>query len=163
MASAAEQLASSINFSAFSQSGRAEEAHLVHARCARDLSAGHVCAAAGHRPRSVPEFVPRQEPGRSRTLQHVRGRRRAAYGDLRAEHHAVYLGVHHRAAAYLRRAIARSNQEGRRAGPQSPQSVHALSHRHPCRLPGLWHRGWTRRAVRRRDRSPAGSSASRPC
>ena len=53
-------------------------------------------------------------------------------------------------------------EEGRRAGPQDHQPVHALSHRGAGGVPGLRHLDRPRRRRQRRRRSRACSSASRP-
>ncbi len=153
MASAAEQLAANLNFSAF---GKAEE---LKKRIWFTLGAlivyrlGTYIPLAGHRSRRLRRQLSRQAAGRARTVQHVRGRRRAAHGDLRAEHHALYFGLDHHPAAELGDSLARSAQEGRRAGPQGHQPVHALPDRRARRLPGLWHRGRPRGPVQCRQRS----------
>ena len=82
-----------------------EEADLVHARSAARVPPRHLHPAARHRHRSAAGRAFKQASGRrARPLQHVLGRGRRAHGDLRAEHHAVHLGLDHRPAADLRRA-----------------------------------------------------------
>ena len=127
----------------------AEEAHLVHARRAAGLPARHLHPAARHRPVRLGSDLP--QPGRRhpRHVQHVRRRRHPAHGDLRAEHHAVHLGLDHPPADDDGVADARAAQEGGRAGPQDDQSVHPLSHRGAGGVPGLRHRD---RAGGRRQR-----------
>ena len=148
MASAAEQLAANINFSAF---GKAEE---LKKRIWFTLGAlviyrlGTYIPLPGHRSGRLRGELHRPQAGRARTLQHVLGRRRAAHGDLRAEHHALHLGLDHHPADDLGRAVARGPEEGGRGGPQGHQPVHPLPHRRPGGLPGLRHRGRPRGAAR---------------
>ena len=51
--------------------------------------------------------------------------------------------------------VARGDQERGRAGPQGPQSVHALSHRRPVDVPGLRHRDRPRGTRRASSAIPA--------
>ncbi len=153
MASAAEQLAANLNFSAF---GKAEELkkRIWFTLGALDrLPPGHLYPAAGHRSRRLRRQFPRQAAGRAGAVQHVRRRRRAAHGDLRAEHHALHLRLDHRPADEFGDSLARIAQEGGRAGPQGHQPVHPLPDRGDCRLPGLWHLRRPRRPGQCRHRS----------
>ena len=143
------------------QGGRTQEAHLVHARRARHLPPRDLHPAARHRFRRVPGRVPRAEAGRARHVQHVLGRRRAAHGGVRAEHHALHLGLDHHPAPELGGALARGDQERGRAGPQGPEPVHPLSDRRAGDVPGLRHRDRARGTRRRRQRSGHSCSASR--
>ena len=135
------------------QGRRAEEADLVHARCAPGLPARHLHSAARHRSQHLGAGVP--HPGRRhpRHVQHVRRRRHPPHGDLRAEHHAVHLGIDHHPAPDHRLAAARSAEEGRRGRPQDSEPVHPLSHRASCRVPVLRHRRRSRGRRQRRQRS----------
>ena len=94
-------------------------------------------------PASIPRLGPDLPPaGRRhpRHVQHVLRRRHPPDGDLRAQHHAVHLGLDHHPADDDGVAHARAAQEGGRAGPQGHQPVHALSHRGAGGVPGLRHR-----------------------
>ena len=152
MASAAEQLAANINFSAF---GKAEE---LKKRIWFTLGAlviyrlGTYIPLPGIRSRCLRGQFRGPQAGRARALQHVLRRRRATHGDLRAEHHALHLGLDHHPADDLGRALARGPQEGGRGRPQDHQPVHPLPHGRARRLPGLWHLGRPRGAAGRRHR-----------
>ena len=122
------------------QQGRGtQEAHLVHPRRADRLSARHLRSSARHRPGGVRGLVPRPQAGRARHVQHVLGRRGAAHGGVRAQHHALHFGLDHHPAVELGDSGAGEDQEGRRAGAQSPQPIYALPDRGPRGLPGLRH------------------------
>ena len=99
------------------QGRRAQEAHLVHAGRARHLSARNLYPAARASTPTLSDRVPRAEAGRARHVQHVLGRRRAAHGGVRAEHHAVHLGLDHHPAPELGGAVAgeRSRKKASRA------------------------------------------------
>ena len=130
----------------------AEEAHLVHARRAAGLPLRHLHPAARHRSgRLGSDF---QDPGRRhpRHVQHVLRRWHPPHGDLRAEHHAVHLGLDHHPVDDDGVADTRATQERGRAGPQGHQPVHPLSHRGAGGVPGLRHLDRPRR--RRQRRSP---------
>ena len=154
MVSAAEQLAANLNFGGARQSRRAQEAHLVHGRRAAGLSPGHLYPAARHRSGRLGADL--QHPGRRhpRHVQHVLRRRHPPDGDLRAQHHAVHLGLDHHPVDDDGLAHARSAQEGRRVGPQDHEPVHPVSHRGAGRVPVLRHRASACKA-------PAASSATR--
>ena len=140
----------------------AQEAHLVHARCAARLSARHLHPDAGHQPAGLRAGVPAAVDRHPRHVQHVLGRRRRAHGDLRPRHHAVHLGLDHHPAHDVGRSVARSAEEGGRAGPQGHQPVHPLRHGAAGARPGLRHRGRPRRRQPASSSIPAGSSASPP-
>ena len=128
MASAAEQLAANLNFCAFAKARSSRSASGSRwARCVV-YRLGTYIPMPGHRPRgarSRPSSSSQRHPGH---VQHVRRRRRRAHGDLRAQHHAVHLGLDHRAADDGGRRRPRAAEEGRRAGPQDHQPVHPLRH-----------------------------------
>ena len=99
MVSAAEQLAANLNFSALA---KAEE---LKARIWFTLGAlivyrlGTYIPIPGIDPAAFAEQIFRHAGRRHpRHVQHVLRRRRAAHGDLRAEHHALHLGLDHHAA-----------------------------------------------------------------
>ena len=152
MASAAEQLAANINWSAF---GKAEE---LKKRIWFTLGAlivfrlGTYIPIPGIDADAFEAAFTGREPGRAGHVQHVLGRRRAAHGGVRAEHHALHLRLDHHPAPELGDPVARDDQERGRGGPQGPQSIHALSHRRARHIPGLWHRDRPRRARRHRRR-----------
>ena len=118
MVSAAEQLAANINWSAF---GKADE---LKKRIWFTLGAliiyrlGTYIPLARNRSRRFRGDLQRQQPGRAPTLQHVRRRRRAAHGDLRPEHHALYLRLdHHSALDSVFPTLEALKKEGE-SGPQ---------------------------------------------
>ena len=122
------------------QSGRAEEANLVHRWRAAGLSPRNLHPAAWHRSERLGTDL--QHPGRrhSRHVQHVFRRRHPPDGDFCAQHHAVYLGVHHYSVDDDRFADARSSQKGGRAGPQNHESIHTVPHRGSCGVSSVRHR-----------------------
>ena len=153
MASAAEQLAANINWSAFAKADELKKRIWFTLGALVIFRLGTYIPLPGIDSGGVPDRVPRAEAGRARHVQHVLGRRRAAHGGVCAEHHAVYLRLDHHPAPELGDALARGDQERGRAGAQGPQPIHALSHRVPRDVPGLWHRDRPRRAGGRRQRS----------
>ena len=96
-------------------------------------------------PASTPPPSRRRSPakaGRARHVQHVLGRRRSAHGGVRAQHHALHLGLDHHPAPELGDPEPRGDQEGGRGRPQGAQPIHALSHASILGgVPGLRHRG----------------------
>ena len=122
------------------QGRRAQEAHLVHARSAAGVPARHLHPDSRHQPDRLRGSL--QEPilGHPRHDQHVRRRRHRAHGDLRAQYHALHLGLHHHAADAEHGAVAGGAEEGGRAGAQAAQSIHALPDGRAGRLPGVRHR-----------------------
>ena len=145
MVSAAEQLAANLNFGGARQGRRAEEAHLVHARRAAGLSARHLHPAARHRSERLGPDLPVPVRRHSGHVQHVRRRRHPPHGDLRAQHHALHLGLDHHPADDDGVADPRTAQERGRGGPQDDQPVHPLSDGGAGGVPGLRHRGRARR------------------
>ena len=118
MASAAEQLAANLNFSALAKAEELKKriwftlgALLVYRLGTYIPLPGIDPAAPGTRSSAAGRRHPRH-------VQHVLRRRHRAHGDLRAEHHAVHLGLDHHPADDDGVADARAAQEGRRAGPQ---------------------------------------------
>ena len=157
MVSAAEQLAANLNFGAFCQGRGAQEADLVHACRPGRLPARHLHPDPRHQSRGLRRVLQGPVLRHPRHVQHVRRRRGRAHGDLRAQHHALHLGLHHHAADDERRADARGAEEGRRAGQQADQPVHPLHDRGAGGVPGLRHRlragGLARRIGAGGDRS----------
>ena len=124
----------------FVRQGRGtQEAHLVHARRADRLPARHLHSPARHRPRRVRGVLHRPSAGRARHVQHVLGRRGAAHGGVRAQHHALHLGLDHHPASQLGDPLAGGDQERGRGGAQDAQPIYALPHRGAGDLPGLRH------------------------
>ncbi len=140
-------------FRGLRQGRRAQEAHLVHARRAADLPARHLHPDPRHQPAGACRRVPAEPVRHSRHVQHVLGRRGRAHGDLRAQHHAVYLGVDHHPAAHHRLAASRAAEEGRRAGAPADQPIYPLRHGVPGRAARLRHRDRARRRGQCRARS----------
>ena len=119
MASAAEQLAANINFSAFSKADELKKRIWFTLGALIVYRLGTYIPLPGIDPDAFAKIVLRQEPGRARAVQHVRRRRRAAHGDLRAEHHALHLGLHHHPAADDRsfptlEAMKKEGEQGRK-------------------------------------------------
>ena len=81
------------------QGDRAQEADLVHPGRLIIYRLGHLHPAAGHRPGGAGADL---QPAARRHPRHVRHVRRAvplrAHDDLRAQHHALHLGLDHHAA-----------------------------------------------------------------
>ncbi len=149
MVSAAEQLVSNLNFAAFAKADELKKRIWFTLGALLIYRLGTYIPIPGINPAGARRRVPAAAVGHPRHVQHVLGRRHRAHGDLRAQHHAVYLGVDHHPAAHHRLAASRAAQEGRRAGPPADQPIHPLRHGVPCRAAGLRHR---RRARRRRQR-----------
>ena len=142
MASAAEQLAANLNFGAFAKAEELKKRIWFTLAALLVYRLGTYIPIPGINPIA---FAPSlQEPvlRHPRHGQHVRGRRHRADGDLRPQHHALHLGLHHHAADAERGAVAGGAEEGGRAGPQAAQPVHALPHGRAGRLPGVRHRLW---------------------
>ena len=129
MASAAEQLAANINWSAFAKAEELKKRIWFTLGALIVYRLGTYIPLPGIDPAAFEQSFTRPEAGRARHVQHVLGRRRAAHGGVRAEHHALHLGLDHHPASELGAAVARGDQERGRGGPQGPQPIHALSHR----------------------------------
>ena len=129
MASAAEQLAANINWSAFAKADELKKRIWFTLGALIIYRLGTYIPLPGIDPAAFEAVLPRPEAGRARPVQHVLGRRRAAHGGVRAEHHALHLGLDHHPASELGPSLARSDQERGRGRPQGSQSIHALPHR----------------------------------
>ncbi len=152
MVSAAEQLAANLNFGAFAKADDLKRRIYFTLGALIVYRFGTFIPLPGINPTAFAADLPRQRLRHPRHVQHVRGWRRRAHGDLRAQHHALHLGVDHHAADELDVAEARGLEEGRRAGPQADQPVHALPDGGARRIPGLRHCHRPRRIAERRRR-----------
>ena len=153
MPSAAEQLAANLNFGAFAKADELKKRIWFTLGALLVYRLGTYIPLPGIDPNIWEQVF--KHPGRRhpRHVQHVRRRRHPPHGDLRAEHHAVHLGIDHHPALDHRLAAARSAEEGRRGRPQDAEPVHPLSHRDPRRIPVLRHRRRSRGRRQRRLRS----------
>ena len=140
MVSAAEQLAANLNFSALAKAEELKKRIWFTVGALLVYRLGTYIPLPWHRSQRLGTNL--QYPGRrhSRHVQHVFRRRHPPDGDLCAQHHAVYLGVHHHSADDDRFADARGSQKRRRAGPQNHEPVHAVPHRGSRGVSSLWHR-----------------------
>ena len=155
MASAAEQLASNLNFAAFAKAEDLKKRIWFTLGALLVYRLGTYIPLPGINPDAFAQAFNAAERRHARHVQHVLRRRRAAHGDLRARHHALHLRLDHHAADDLGRAVARSAEEGRRAGPQGHQPVHALRHRAAGAGAGLRHRRRASRAATASSSIPA--------
>ena len=119
MASAAEQLAANLNFGAFAKAEELKKRIWFTLGALLVYRLGHLHPAARHRSRRLRRRrSARQAGGILGMFNMFAGGARPPHGDLRAEHHAVHLGLDHHPAADHGLAAARSAEEGRRGGPQ---------------------------------------------
>ena len=117
MASAAEQLAANINFGAFAKAEELKKRIWFTLGALVVYRLGTYIPLPGINPEALARRASSSRAERHpRHVQHVLRRRRRAHGDLRAQHHALHLGLDHHAAADLGRADARGAEEGRRGG-----------------------------------------------
>ena len=100
---------------------RSPAALAVLDRRADRLSHRHVHPGARHRPGGAGAVLPGAAGHDPEHVQHVLGRRAAAAVDLRARHHAVHLGVDHRADE-ARRDSAAAGSCARKASPAAARS-----------------------------------------
>ena len=98
MASAAEQLAANLNFSALAKAEELKKRIWFTLGALIVYRLGTYIPLPGIDPAAWEQIF--RTPGRrhSRHVQHVRRRRHPPHGDLRAEHHAVHLGLDHHPA-----------------------------------------------------------------
>ena len=115
MASAAEQLAANLNFGAFAKAEELKKRIWFTLGALLVYRLGTYIPLPGIDPEALAQAFNSKSARHPRHVQHVRRRRGRAHGDLRARHHAVYLGVDHHSADDVDRADARAAQEGRRA------------------------------------------------
>ena len=153
MASAAEQLASNLNFAAFAKAEDLKKRIWFTLGALLVYRLGTYIPLPGINPEALRAGLPAAEPAACSACSTCSRAARSAHGDLRARHHALHLRLDHHAADDLGRSVARSAEEGRRAGPQGHQPVHALRHRAAGAGAGLWHLGRPRRRQRHRRRS----------
>ena len=159
MASAAEQLAASINFGAFSKATELKN------RIWFTLGALVIYRLGTYIP--IPGIDAGDSAGNllaecrrhSRHVRHVLGRRARAHDDLRPQHHAVHLGLDHHPAVDGGFPDPRKPEKGGRERAQEAQPIHPLRHRAAGRGAVLRHRRRARGDARRRaiggDRSGA--------
>ncbi len=98
MASAAEQLASSINFSAFAKATELKSRIWFTLGALVIYRLGTYIPIPGIDPAILHDIFCAQCRRHSRHVRHVLGRRARAHDDLCAEHHAVHLGLDHHPA-----------------------------------------------------------------
>ncbi len=133
MVSAAEQLAANLNFGALAKADELKKRIWFTLGALLVYRLGTYIPLPGIDPNTWEQVFQLAGRRHSRHVQHVRRRRHPPHGDLRAEHHAVHLGLDHHPASDHRLAAARSAEEGRRGGPQDAEPVHPLSDRDPGR------------------------------
>ncbi|KAF1854110.1 hypothetical protein Lal_00005328 [Lupinus albus] len=124
-------------FRGFLQGDRAEKADLVYLGGPDRLSAGHLHPDSGYRsayPAGRLQAAGQRHP---RDVRHAGRRCASPHDHLRAQHHAVHLGVHHRAVADRRVAADGGHEEGRRGRAQEAEPVHPIRHRRSRHRPGL--------------------------
>ena len=120
MASAAEQLAANINFGAFAKADELKKRIWFTLGALIVYRLGTYIPLPGIEPgRLCAQRFNRRSQRRSRPVQHVLGRRRRAHGDLRPQHHAVYLRLDHHSAPDLRvcrtlEALKKEGEQGRK-------------------------------------------------
>ena len=99
MASAAEQLAANINWSAFSKADELKKRIWFTLGALIVYRLGTYIPVPGIEPGRICARVQHLQPGHPRPVQHVLRRRRRPHGDLRARHHALYLRLDHHPAS----------------------------------------------------------------
>jgi hypothetical protein len=109
MASAAEQLASNLNFSTFAKAEDLKKRLWFTLGALLVYRLGTIFRCLASTPDAFAQCVPAAVRRHSRPLQHVFRRRGGAHGDLRARHHALYLRIDHRPADDLRGSDAGSS------------------------------------------------------
>ena len=114
MASAAEQLAANLNFGAFAKAEELKKRIWFTLGALLVYRLGTYIPLPGINPAALAQAFNNAVERHPRHVQHVLRRRRRAHGDLRAQHHALHLGLDHHAAADLGRPAARGAEEGRR-------------------------------------------------
>ena len=114
MASAAEQLASNLNFSAFSK--------------AEDLKKRIWFTLGALLVYRLGTYIPTAKWWYPWAVQHVCRRCCRAYGDLRTGHHALHLCIHYHAVDDFGCSHAGAIEKGWRTGSQGHQPVYPLRH-----------------------------------
>ena len=130
MVSAAEQLASNLNLGAFAKAEDLKRRIWFTARRAHRLSPRHLHSAAGHQPGGIRRRRSSRSPsGILGMFNMFAGGARRAHGDLRAQHHALHLGLDHHAAddARSRRSSRRLKKEGEQGRKQINQYTRYLT------------------------------------
>ena len=139
MVSAAEQLAANLNFGALAKAEELKKRIWFTLGALLVYRLGTYIPLPGIDPSAWEQIFSSQAGGILGMFNMFAGGGISAHGDLRAEHHAVHLGLDHHPADDDGLADARAAQEGRRAGPQDHQPVHPLPHRRARGVPGLRH------------------------
>ena len=127
MASAAEQLAANINFGAFTKATELKKRIWFTLGALIIYRLGTYIPLPGIDPQVLAEIFQQQCRRHPRHVRHVLGRRARAHDDLRAQHHALHLGLDHHAADDRGLADPRSQlkKEGE-AGARSSTSTRAI-------------------------------------
>ena len=99
MASAAEQLAASINFSAFSKATELKNRIWFTLGALVIYRLGTYIPIPGIDPAILHDIFARNAGGILRHVRHVLGRRAGAHDDFCLEHHAIHFGVDYHSAA----------------------------------------------------------------
>ena len=130
MVSAAEQLAANLNFSALAKAEELKKRIWFTLGALLVYRLRHLHSAAGHRPDRLGPDFPHPGGRHSRHVQHVLRRRHPPHGDLRAEHHAVHLGLDHHSAdddgVADARALKKEGEQGRKVINQYTRYLHRL-------------------------------------
>jgi preprotein translocase subunit SecY len=153
MASAAEQLAANLNFGAFAKARSSRSASGSRSARCSSIGSAPTSRCRASIPQRLRAGFQQQQPAASSACSTCSPAAPSAHGDLRAEHHALHLGLDHHAADDHRRRRARSAEEGRRAGPQEVINQYTRYLTVCWRRPGLRHRRRPRRRQGNRRRS----------
>jgi preprotein translocase subunit SecY len=137
MASAAEQMASNISWSTFGKAKDLQSRILFALGLLIVYRIGTYIPVPGIDAVQLAQFFEQASQGIGGMLNMFTGRRGRAHGDLRPRHHALHLGLDHRAADDGDGPLARPAEEGGRGRPQEDQPVHPLRHGLPRDRPGL--------------------------
>jgi hypothetical protein len=127
MASAAEQMAANVSWAALGKATELRQRILFTIGLLIVYRIGTYIPVPGIDANALRDFMDQARRHR-RHAEHVHRRRDQPHGHLRARHHALHLGLDHRAAPRRDVGASEAAQEGRRAGPQEDQPVHPLRH-----------------------------------
>ncbi len=142
MASAAEQLARSINFGAFNKATELKKRIWFTLGALVIYRLGTFIPLPGIDTNALEVLFSQQANGIIGMFDMFSGGALAAHDHSRAEHHAVHLGLDHHAADVEHPALAGSHQERGRGGPQEDQPVYPQPDRCSGRSASLRHRQW---------------------
>ena len=127
MASAAEQLAANINFGAFSKATELKNRIWFTLGALIIYRLGTYIPLPGIDPQVAGRDVPAATPAASSACSTCSRAARSAHDDLRAEHHALHLGLDHRPAADRgRRRSSRRSRRKARPAARSSTSTRAI-------------------------------------